>query len=190
MAAAAQAPLQAQIRIRTSEFSLPYFRSHAKVTPMILDCNEIIQNRLWVGSFVRPEDVKTLKQMEITGILSLQSDQDVTHYSVSQKKLLRAYALAEIELRRIPTADFDKEALAANLPRAVEELEKALAPLWAKIYVHCTAGINRGPTLAAAYLIKCHHLSAREAYDYVTTRRHCSPYLSTLEEYEASLGNA
>lgn len=154
---------------------------------MILDCNEIIQDRLWVGSYIRPEDVRFLRQMEITSILSLQSDQDLAVYNINLKNLLRAYASAQIELRRIPTPDFDKQALAVNLPKAVEELENALAPHWGRAYVHCTAGINRGPTLAAAYLIKVKGMSAQGAYDYLVARRDCNPYLEVLQEYELSL---
>jgi protein-tyrosine phosphatase len=154
---------------------------------MILDCNEIIQDRLWVGSYIRPEDVRLLRHMGITCVLSLQSDQDIAFYNLSLKKLLKAYAEAEMDLRRIPTPDFDKKALSANLPQAVEELQNALAPRWGKAYVHCTAGINRGPTLAAAYLIKTHGMSAQEAYDYVVARRDCNPYIETLQEYELSL---
>jgi atypical dual specificity phosphatase len=154
---------------------------------MILDCNEIIQDRLYVGSYIRPENVKLLRQLGITCVLNLQTDQDLASYSLSLKKLLKAYALAEVELRRIPTPDFDKRALSTNLPQAVEELENALAPRWGKAYVHCTAGVNRGPTLAAAYLIKSKGLSAREAYDYVVARRDCNPYLETLQEYELFL---
>jgi protein-tyrosine phosphatase len=154
---------------------------------MFLDCNEIIPNRLWVGAFVRPEEVKLLKQMDITAILSLQSDEDITEWHISQEKLLRACTQADIDFHRIPTEDFDKQALAANLPQAVEELGNILSPRWAKVYVHCTAGINRAPTLAAAYLIKIHRLSAQEACDYVIARRHCSPYRTALEDYEVLL---
>jgi protein-tyrosine phosphatase len=154
---------------------------------MFLDCNEIIPNRLWVGTFVRPEEVKLLRQMDITAVLSLQSDEDIAEWHISQEKLRKAYAQADIEFHRIPTADFDKQALAVNLPPAVEELENILASRWAKAYVHCTVGINRAPTLAAAYLIKIHGLSAREAYDYVIARRHCSPYRTVLEDYELLL---
>ena len=154
---------------------------------MILDCNEIIQDRLWVGCFIRAEEVRALRMLGITTVISLQSDRDLDDYNISMKKLLKAYELAEIELRRVPTEDFDKEALCANLPQAVGELESALAPRWAKVYVHCTAGINRGPTLAAAYLMKIRGLSAREAYDCITGKRHCNPYLDTLEAYEATL---
>jgi protein-tyrosine phosphatase len=157
---------------------------------MFLDCSEIIPGRLWIGAFVRPEEVTLLRQMEITAILSLQSDQDLADCNISREGLLMAYARAEIELHRIPTPDFDRQALAAALPQAVEELEKAFVRPGAKVYVHCTAGINRSPTLAAAYLIKIRGLSARQAYDYVLARRRCSPYLATLEEYETSLRSA
>jgi protein-tyrosine phosphatase len=154
---------------------------------MFLDCSEIISGRLWVGCHIKPEDVKFLRQMGITSILNLQSDWDLANYGISLEKLIQAYLLEEIDMRRIPIPDFDRRAVGTLLPQAVEELGNALAPLRAKVYVHCTAGINRGPTLAAAYLIKADGLTAHEAYNYVIVRRDCSPYLDTLQEYEASL---
>jgi protein-tyrosine phosphatase len=154
---------------------------------MILDCNEVIPDRLWVGSFVRPEDMPHLRQMGITAIVSMQSDKDLLDYKISMKKLLKACEAADIQYRRIPTQDFDQKALSATLPQAVAEIEKVLSPRWAKAYVHCTAGINRGPTLAAAYLIKSQGLSAQEAYEYISTRRHCSPYLEVLQRFESFL---
>jgi protein-tyrosine phosphatase len=160
---------------------------HVKVVLMIIDCNEIIRDRLWVGSYVRPEDISRLSQMGITAIVSMQSDQDLSNYQISLKKLLKACEAAEIKFRRIPTQDFDEKFLSANLPQAVAEVEKALAPRWARAYIHCTAGINRGPTLAAAYLIKNQGLSAEEAYACVATRRHCNPYLAVLQQFEVSL---
>jgi protein-tyrosine phosphatase len=154
---------------------------------MILDCNEILENRLWVGCYPRVDEVASLKQLDISAVLSLQSDGDLAEYSIPIKKLIKAYESADIEFHRIPTMDFDKQALGANLAIAVEKLEAILTPKWAKAYVHCTAGINRAPTLAAAYLIKTQQMLAIQAYDYVMARRHCRPYLSTLEEYEATL---
>lgn len=154
---------------------------------MILDCNEIIKDKLWVGCYLRPEDVRLLHQLGITTVLSMQSDQDLETYNISEKKLLKACALVDIQFHRIPTQDFDKSAFAANLLHCIAELEKEMAPRWSKVYLHCSAGINRGPTLAAAYLIKNHGLSANEAYDYVVAKRSCSPYLDILEAYEESL---
>lgn len=154
---------------------------------MIFDWSEIIQDRLWVGSFVRPEDVKLLARMGISTVLCLQSDQDLEDYNISSEMLLRAYASANIKFRRVAIPDFDTQALSARLSQAVEELEDALNPVGARVYLHCTAGINRSPTLAAAYLTKTEGLSASAAYEYVMVRRECRPYLSVLEEYAESL---
>ncbi len=154
---------------------------------MIFDWNEIIQDRLWVGSFVRPEDVRLLEQLKISTVLSLQSDQDLASYNIPTERLLRAYTSAKIQYRRVAIPDFDTQALSSMLARAVEELETALKPSGARVYAHCTAGINRSPTLAAAYLIKNKHLSARDAYEYVLDQRQCSPYLDVLQEYAESL---
>lgn len=154
---------------------------------MIIDGNEVLAERLWVGSFVRLEEVKLLRQIGITAVVSVQSDEDLITYHIPVKKLLRAYDQAEIEFRRIATPDFDKNALGANLGQIVAEIEAALAPRWAKVYLHCTAGINRGPTAAAAYLIRARGFSAQEAYEFVLARRHCGPYLDILKEYEESL---
>jgi protein-tyrosine phosphatase len=144
---------------------------------MILDCNEIIENRLWVGCYPRIEEVASLKHLDISAVLSLQSDADLAEYRIPLKKLIKAYESADIEFHRVPTLDFDKQAIGANLESAVEKLEAILLPKWAKVYVHCTAGINRAPTCAAAYLIKTKNMPAVQAYDYVVARRHCRPYL-------------
>ncbi len=161
---------------------------HARVEHMIFDWNEIIQDRLWVGSFVRPEDVRFLEEMNISTVLSLQSDQDIAGYSIPTERLLQAYTSAKIQYRRVAIPDFDTQALSTMLAGAVEELETALKPSGARVYAHCTAGINRSPTLAAAYLIKNKRLSARKACEYVMNQRQCSPYLIVLKEYAESLG--
>ncbi len=154
---------------------------------MIIDCNEIILDRLWVGRLIRPEEVKLLLQMGITHVVSLQSDEDLANYGISVKKLLKAYESAGIELRRIATQDFNQEAISKNLANCVGEVESALELRWAKVYLHCTAGINRSPTVAAAYLIRSRKIPAQAAFDYVSERRHCSPYLAVLEDYSRSL---
>ena len=157
---------------------------------MILDCNEVLEDRLWVGAFVPPEDVKLLVRMGVTTVISLQSDEDLGAYKINFKKLTKAYDLAGIELRRIAVPDFDEQAMTADLERSVAEVEVALAPPYAKVYLHCTAGVNRAPTVAAAYLIRARGFSAQQACDFVIALRHCRPYLAVLEQYEASLKSA
>jgi protein-tyrosine phosphatase len=154
---------------------------------MNIDCNEIIPDRLWVGGYLCPDDAVLLAKQFISTVLSLQTDEDLSTYGIQTKKLLKAYQAADIELRRIPIPDLDKSDLVAKLPLCVAELEEALKPVWARVYVHCTAGLNRSPTVVAAYLIRSRNMSAREAYEYVTARRHCKPSLEALEQYEESL---
>jgi protein-tyrosine phosphatase len=84
--------------------------------------------------------------MGITVVVSLQSDQDLKRNGISLKKLLKALTEANIDLRRVPVQDFSKEDSVTHLPACVAEIEAALAPGWAKAYVHCTGGINRSPT--------------------------------------------
>jgi protein-tyrosine phosphatase len=151
------------------------------------DYTEILPRRLWVGSFVRPDDVARLRDLGITTIISLQSDDDLRNYFISFEELLNACFDAGIELRRIPIQDFDRDALAWNLPRCVRELEAALARPSARVYLHCTAGKNRAPTAAAAYLIRAQGIPPPEALEYLRARRQCQPYRSVLEDYAATL---
>ena len=157
---------------------------------MMLDCDAILPARLWVGSFVRPEEIGLLGQMRITAAFSLQSDRELAIYNISIESLLKAYASTHIEFHRFPADDFDREALSAKIPQAVADLDSALSQSEAKAYVYCTAGVNRAPTLAAAYLIKMLGLSAQGAFEFIVARRQCSPYLSILQNYEVYLKNA
>ncbi|MBZ5495497.1 MAG: dual specificity protein phosphatase family protein [Acidobacteriia bacterium] len=154
---------------------------------MGLDFNEIIPGRLWVGGYVREEDVAELRRIGITTVVSLQTDEDLLLYGILPHRLALAYQSSGIELRRVPTLDFDREALARNLPEAVAQVEDALAPPWTKLYLHCTAGINRSATTAAGFLIKSRGTPAREARDYLTARRDCNPTLDILENFEEAL---
>jgi hypothetical protein len=154
---------------------------------MNLDSNEIIQSRLWVGGSVQPKDVVLLARSFITTVISLQTDKDISGCGIQLGKLLDAYKEVGIELKRLPVPDFDTSMLADSLPRCVDELEGTLRPAWSRVYLHCSAGVNRAPTVAAAYLIRCRKMAAREAYDFIVSRRYCRPYLEILEGYHKSL---
>jgi protein-tyrosine phosphatase len=154
---------------------------------MLIDYNQIIPDRLWVGSVIRPGDAKQLRRMGITTVVSLQTDKDLKQYGITPEKLVKALDEANIEYRRVPVQDFDKEDLARQLPKCVSEIESALAPGWAKVYLHCTLGILRSPTAAAAYLIKTNSLPAQKAYELLMEKRDCNPDIDILGKYEATL---
>jgi protein-tyrosine phosphatase len=154
---------------------------------MTLDCNEIIEDRLWVGGCLRPEDVKLLARMDITTVFSLQSEKDVAGKGRLMQRLFKAFEAADILFVQVAVKDFDKDDLRRNLPRCVAELEQSLEPLSARVYLHCTAGINRAPTVAAAYLMHKLGMPAHKAHEFVVARRYCQPYLDLLEEYASTL---
>ena len=155
----------------------------------MLDFDEIVPGRLWVGGRVYEEDVPQLKLLEITTVVSLQTDEDLLDYGISPAGLARAYREAGIELRRVATQDFDQEALRRNLPEAVAQVAEALADPGSRLYLHCSVGINRSPTTAAGFLIRSRGLTACQACDWMTARRDCRPALDILEEYEAAWRN-
>ncbi len=157
---------------------------------MFLDCDEIIEERLWVGRYILPDHLEFIRQMGINAIVNLQSDEDLMQYRIPMEQIRRLFSRAGIGIHRIPITDFNHDSLSANLPRAVLVLEELLVPSGSKVYVHCIAGINRGPTLAAAYLMKAHGYSSGEAYARVKKQRHCDPFFSVLEGYEIYLKRA
>ena len=153
----------------------------------MLDCDEIVPERLWVGAYPQTGDMRDFRRMAISTVVSLQDQRDMASLGISLKKMSGAYLQAGIEFRQVEVRDFDKTDLLEKLSRCVEELEAALAPRSARVYLHCTAGLNRAPTAAAAYLMRAQKMSARQAYDYIVARRYCRPHLDVLEKYAASL---
>ena len=153
----------------------------------MLDCDEIIPERLWVGAYPRAEDLSEFRSMAISAVISLQDQKDAAGLGISVKKMTGAYTQAGIEFRHVEVRDFDKADLLEKLARCVDALDAALAQGSARVYLHCTAGLNRAPTAAAAFLIRSQGMSARQAYDYVVARRYCRPHLDVLDRYAASL---
>jgi protein tyrosine phosphatase (PTP) superfamily phosphohydrolase (DUF442 family) len=153
----------------------------------MLNLSEIIPDRLWVGGYVREDEVPRLRLIGITTVLSLQVDEDMQRFGISPIGLAQAYQEAGIEFRRVPIPDFNREGLERSLPAAVAQVSDVLATPHTRLYLHCTEGISRAPTTAAGYLIRSHGVPACEAYGQLTSRRDCSPALDILERYDASL---
>ncbi len=153
---------------------------------MALDFDVIIPGRLWVGGCVGEGDVRELQRVGITDVVNLQTDEDLLNCGVSPGALALAYEKAGIALHRVQIPDFDREGLWSHLCEATAEVEAVLADSGARLYLHCTAGVNRSPTTAAAYLIKQLGMPAIDAFKYMVSRRPCNPTLDLLEDFEAS----
>jgi atypical dual specificity phosphatase len=75
---------------------------------------------------------------------------------------------------RLPIRDFDPVDLRAKLPAAVRAL-RALLLAGYTVYLHCSAGTGRSPTVAIAYLHRVLGWDLGRAVAYVQRRRYCIP---------------
>jgi protein-tyrosine phosphatase len=84
-----------------------------------------------------------------------------------------------IELCRVPVRDFDPIDLREKLPECVRALEHLLSA-GHSVYLHCTLGASRSPTVAIAYHHWCLGWDLEEAVSYVKKRWQCSPNLEAV----------
>ena len=67
--------------------------------------------------------------------------------------LWQLYTKRGIHAVRVPIRDFDRRDLASQIEAGLAALD-ALLDAHDKVYLHCTVGLNRSPTLALAHLYR------------------------------------
>jgi protein-tyrosine phosphatase len=142
---------------------------------------DIINDKLLVGS--RPQDaadVIQLKKLGISAVLSLQSDSDLSRTGMSWAALWRLQIENGLEVHRLSIIDFNPRDLIDKLEDAVDQLED-LASRHERVYVHCTAGVNRSPTVCIAWLFMRQGRTVEEAMNEVLHRRtNAQPYRQVI----------
>jgi protein-tyrosine phosphatase len=137
--------------------------------------------QLFLGS--RPQttaDIDRLRlQSGITAVLNLQTDDDMRAVNLVWEPLEAHYRKSGIELCRVPVRDFDSVDLREKLPECVRALDNLLAANHS-VYLHCTIGAARSPTVAIAYLHWCRAWDLEEAAAYVMGRWECSPNMEAV----------
>jgi protein-tyrosine phosphatase len=136
-----------------------------------MKCTWILPN-LAVGSDLRiEEEFQELKSLKITAILSLQTDQDRSGGIEGEQTAARKAGLA---FSSVPIEDFNRADLQKYLPDGVAALERMLDQ-GHTVYVHCTAGVSRSPTVVVAYLHWCLGFELLQALTHVQKCRVCLP---------------
>ena len=114
-----------------------------------MKCDAVLPN-LFVGPDPRSaEDFLYLKTLNITAILSLQRDEDRHDGGIEDERV--AARKAGLRFASVPVEDFSHADLALRLHDCVAALDQLLKE-GNTVYVHCTAGVSRSPTIAVAYL--------------------------------------
>jgi len=143
---------------------------------------DIINGKLLVGS--RPEDASDVDQLcklGVGAVLSLQSDSDLSRTGLSWAALWRLQVEKGLEVHRHSIIDFNPRDLIEKLEEAVDILE-GLATRHERVYVHCTAGVNRSPTVCIAWLFMRRGRTVDEAKEEVLRRRTVArPYSQVLK---------
>ncbi len=148
---------------------------------MNFDCDQI-NEQIIIGScpFTDDDLDDIVIHTNATAVLSLQDDHDLKCYQINVRSLnLKAEQLNLIKIS-VPMRDFDPRSQASALPQAVMQLKKLLDQ-GHRVYVHCTAGINRSPLVVLAYFVFIEKMPISDALKTIKQKRSkCEPYLDAV----------
>jgi len=143
-----------------------------------------VADGLWVGPVPgSPELIRKLRvDHGITGLVSLQTDKDLETLGLSWPLLWRFLLTNQINTARVPIVDFNDRSLLDGLSGAVDAVND-MRRGGHTTYLHCTAGVNRSPTVAIAWLVRDCGMSLYDAWNQVTERRPCDPHRAVLQRW-------
>jgi protein-tyrosine phosphatase len=141
-----------------------------------------VRPKLFVGPDPREvADFEELRARKITAILSLQTDDDLRDRGAGWER--KAASAAGLAFRSVPVVDFDSTDLQRKLPECVFALDGMLKA-GHSVYVHCTAGVSRSPTVVAAYLHWCLDWPLKRALAHLRKTRDCHPNSDAIQRAE------
>lgn len=145
-----------------------------------MTCSKILP-RLYVGSGpCGLTDVRRLqKELGVTAVLNLQTDDDLRAQPLDPVRLETTYRSFGIEMRRIPIRDVHPDDLREKLPSAASILWEFLEAGHV-VFVHCTAGVGRSPSVVIAYLHWFRSWRLRAAERHVQRYHSCMPNVQAI----------
>ena len=144
-----------------------------------MDFDQILPN-LYVGSHPHTsDDIDELKAAGVDAVLNVQSDDDCEHLGIDWSRLCAHYFALGLTTRRVQIQDFDDDDLRNRLPEAVRVLDELLKE-GHTVFVHCSAGVNRSPSVVICYLHWVQGLELDEAENQVRRCRSCSPVIEVI----------
>ena len=124
----------------------------------------VVRHDLVIGSCPRRAgDLKIIQaQTQVSALLSLQHDECLEALEIDYPRHLRQGRALGLVMARCPMRDFDPDDQRRGLPAAVRALRELLKQDH-RVYVHCTAGINRASLVVVSYLTWIEGASLEEA---------------------------
>ena len=107
---------------------------------------------MWIGPGLDSEDLPRLRRAGVRAILSLeQPGDDITPAGLERIRAACALRPA-IAHRNVAIRDYDPEDLVRRLPEALAALGELHATRRV-VYLHCSEGVNRAPSVALGYVV-------------------------------------
>ncbi len=140
---------------------------------------QILPN-LFIGSHPRTiDDIERLRrEAGITAVLNIHTDDDMRSVNLDFPPLKAHYKTCTVILRRTPMVE-EQVQLRAKLYDGIQALSELLDE-GHTVYLHCTAGIGRAPTVAIGYLHTCLGWDLDGAVAHVKLLRQCAPHVEAL----------
>jgi len=138
-----------------------------------------LRPHLYIGPSVHPSDLPRLQRVRITAVLSLQ--QAGVDLPLAAVERMRVACEPRIAFHNVGIHDYDPAAVIAALPDALISLHGFISG-GRIVYLHCSEGINRAPSVALAYLVRHEGLAIDAA---LADLRRCDagarPYAAVIE---------
>ena len=148
----------------------------------------ILISKLLVGSWpCDADDFELLKVQGVTAILSLQSEGDQEDRTPGWEEA--SSRAAGLTFRNIAVTDYDAVDLESRLRVCVQALDELLSA-GHTVFLHCTAGVYRSPTVAVAYMHWNRHWPLDRALEFVKQERECCPDASVIRRASVRRGES
>jgi predicted protein tyrosine phosphatase len=130
-----------------------------------------IRGDLIGSSPMTPDNLSTIKkETGVTAMLSLQTDECRAAFDIDNDAMRATGQEIGLVMANAPMRDFDPPDQRRNLANAVRQLTMLLTN-GHKVYLHCTAGINRAPLTALGYLSFVEQQNPEEAVTRIRSAR-------------------
>ena len=131
----------------------------------LLDFNKIGNTNIYIGPYLETEqDFESIYKNGINAVLNVQTNKDL-EYRQLDINILRKYASKyNINIERYPIEDFSQDELYQKL-KVAGDLLNNLIKKGKNVYVHCTAGIGRAPSVVIIYLVLYQNYSINDAVE-------------------------
>jgi predicted protein tyrosine phosphatase len=148
-----------------------------------------VRTDLLVGSCpIVPGDIEHIRESTgVTALLSLQTDRCRADLGIDYAAHLRRAEHLGLVLENAPMRDFDLADQRRQLPAAMRAL-RGLLVAGHRVFVHCTAGVNRSPLTVLGYLTFVEDFSPEVAFDLIRrSRPQAAPYWEAYHGCRADL---